>query len=379
LKILFVATVPEHFEYFYVPYFEMLNAGGWEVYTACCGTGTFPACEKNYQLSITRSPLKPANLKALFELKHIIGENDFDIIHCNTPVGGVLARIAAIQARKKGTRIIYTAHGFHFYRGAPLAGWLVFYPVEKVLSRLTDCLVTINAEDYETAVKKLKAKKTVFIQGVGYDDGKYFKPSGDDKRRLRLENGFCESDILLVYVAELNANKNQALLIRAMAIISAKYPEARLLLVGPDSDNGQCRRLVRSLGLEDKVIFTGRRDDVERILPMCDVGVASSLREGLPVNIMEALACGLPVVASDNRGHRALVKNGENGFITGAHDTQAFADAVIKLLSDASLYHTFSEHAAASVGPNARSKIAADMKKLYDETFSDCAMRHHNH
>lgn len=375
MKILFVATVPEHFEYFYTPYFEMLNAGGWEVYTACCGCESFPACKKNYRLSISRSPLKLANVKALFELKRIIGENDFDIIHCNTPVGGALARIAARRARKKGTAVIYTAHGFHFYRGAPLAGWLVFYPVEKMLSRLTDCLVTINAEDYETAVKKLKAKKTVFIQGVGYDDSKYFKPSADAKRRLRLENGFGSGEILLVYVAELNANKNQALLIRAMAKIGARYPEARLLLVGPDSENGKCLHLAQSLGLTEKVIFTGRRDDVDTILPMCDIGVASSLREGLPVNIMEALACGLPVVASDNRGHRALIKNGENGFIISPDDPGAFADAVMRLLGDAALYDTLSENAAASVGANARSNIAVDMKKLYDETLSACARR----
>lgn len=379
MKILFVATVPEHFEYFYLPYFEMLSAGGWEVYTACCGCETLPGCKKNYQLSISRSPLKPANIRAFFQLKRIIAENDFDIVHCNTPVGGVLARIAAVRARKKGTTVIYTAHGFHFYRGAPLAGWLVFYPVEKLLSRFTDCLVTINAEDYETAVKKLKAHKTVFIQGVGYDDAKFFKHSGDIKQRLRLENGFGSEEILLVYVAELNANKNQALLIRALAKISARYPQTRLLLVGPDSENGKCLRLARSLGLEQKVIFTGRRDDVDRILPMCDIGVASSLREGLPVNIMESLACGLPVVASDNRGHRALVRNGENGFLVGPNDAGAFADAVLRLLDDDALYEAFSEKAAASVGANARSCIANEMKKLYEETFSACAGHHHKH
>jgi len=379
LKILFVATVPEHFKYFYVPYFEMLKAGGWEVSTACGGYGTFPACEKNYRLSISRSPLKFSNIKALFELKKIIGENHFDIIHCNTPVGGVLARIAANRARKTGTAVIYTAHGFHFYKGAPPAGWLVFYPVEKILSRLTDCLVTINEEDYKTAVKKLKAKKTVFIQGVGYDDAKYFKPSAQEKRRLRLKNGFGEGEILLVYVAELNANKNQGMLIRAMVKISRAHDNAKLLLVGPDSTKGKYLLLVRSLGLEDKVVFMGRRDDVDAILPMCDIGVASSMREGLPVNIMEALACGLPVVASNNRGHRALIKSGENGYIVKPDDSEELAARVLQIIDDTALYDILSDNAAASVGENARSRIANKMKKLYEDNFSACSGHHHKH
>ena len=215
--------------------------------------------------------------------------------------------------------------------GAPLAGWLVFYPIEKLLSRFTDCLVTINAEDYETAVKKLKAHKTVFIQGVGYDDAKFFKHSGDIKQRLRLENGFGSEEILLVYVAELNANKNQALLIRAMKKISARYPQTRLLLVGPDSENGKCLRLARSLGLEQKVIFTGRRDDVDRILPMCDIGVASSLREGLPVDELPS------------EGRRAVAGLVADGLVDGRAAVQSrvvltlrgrlLADAVVRALT----------------------------------------------
>ena len=147
-------------------------------------------------------------------------------------MGGVLARLAARTARKNGTKVIYTAHGFHFCKGAPLANWLLYYPIEKTLAHFTDCLITINTEDYQLAKRHFKAEKIEHVHGVGVNTDK-FKPVGEEQRKqLRKQYGYKEDDFLLFYAAEFNQNKNQQLLIEALALIKEEVPNARLLLAG---------------------------------------------------------------------------------------------------------------------------------------------------
>lgn len=365
-KVLFVATVAIHFEYFYLPYFRMLRSRGWCVHTVCADGQGFPDCEKHFNIPFLRSPLRPENVVAYRQLKAILRDNDYDIIHCNTPVGGVLARLAARPARKRGTKVIYTAHGFHFYSGAPLVNWLLYFPIEWWLSRYTDCLITINDEDYTRAKKQFRAGEIVHIHGVGYDDAKFVGPSENTKRQLRAKNGYAEEDVLLVYVAEMNINKNQMFLIRALKIALEKNGRIRLLLIGPDGLGGENQKLAASLGIAERIEFLGQRTDVYALLAMCDIAVASSFREGLPVNIMEALACGLPVIATDNRGHRALVKDGVNGFLVGTKNPRALADKVLHLAENAREYAALSENAQVSVAKYAQSRILEDMRALYE-------------
>ncbi len=237
-------------------------------------------------------------------------EEKFDIIHCHTPMGSVVTRLASKHARKAyGTRVIYTAHGFHFYKGAPKINWLFFYPVEKYLSKYTDDLITINNEDYELAIKKFKAKRTHYVPGVGVDPKKFdFELSQEERHELRKSLGIKDDDIVLIYVAELNKNKNQIMAIKAMEKLIVENSKYKLLLVGKDSYNGEYQRLVQELKLENNVIFTGYRKDVPKLMKISDIAISTSLREGLPVNLIEATMCGLPIVATNCRGNRDISK-----------------------------------------------------------------------
>ncbi|MDQ0903979.1 glycosyltransferase family 4 protein [Paenibacillus sp. V4I7] len=332
-KVLLCATVDYHFKAFHVPYMKWFKEQGWEVHVAANGNMDLPYVDAKFNVPIQRSPFKRINMKAYTELKAIIDENKYDIIHCHTPMGGVLARIAARDARKNGTKVIYTAHGFHFCQGAPIVPWLVYYPLEKFLSYFTDCLITINEEDYQLAVnRRFRARRIERVHGVGVNT-EHFKPADEShKLELKLTTGYQADDVLLFYAAEFNQNKNQQLLLHALASVKADVPNVKLLLAGEGPMKGHCQVLAKELGVEDQVDFLGYRNDIDRLLPMCDIAVASSLREGLPVNIMEAMACGLPIIASENRGHRELVQNNQNGWLIAPNDQVDMAEK-IKLLA----------------------------------------------
>jgi glycosyltransferase EpsD len=331
-KILFCATVDYHFKAFHLPIMEWFKQQGWEVHVAAKGELNLPFVDKKFNLAIERSPLRLNNIKAHQELKAIIKQQNYKIIHCHTPMGGVLARLAASSVRKQGTKIIYTAHGFHFCKGASLLNWMLYYPIEKSLSRLTDCLITINDEDYALAVSKgFKAKQIAKVHGVGVNTIQYKPIQKIDKWRLRQELDFRTDDFLLFYAAEFNKNKNHQLLIHALAAIKEQVPHTRLLLAGTGPLLDACKELAHQLGVGSMVHFLGYRSDIDSLLPMCDAAVASSLREGLPVNIMEAMACGLPIVATANRGHSELVRDGENGYVVAPHDTDLFAKRLKQL------------------------------------------------
>ena len=327
-KVLFCATVDFHFQAFHLPYMKWFKEQGWEVHVAASGNMKLPYVDQKYNISIQRSPFHMGNMKAYRELKTVINENKYNIIHCHTPMGGVLARLAARKARKQGTKVIYTAHGFHFCKGAPPVNWLLYYPIEKTLARYTDCLITINQEDYQLATQHFKAKRIEHVHGVGINT-ENFKPANEkEKIHLKKSFGYCPDDFLLFYAAEFNKNKNQQLLLQSLALIKDEIPHAKLLLAGKGPLLENCRELAANLGIFHMVEFLGYRNDLQKIVPMCDVAVASSLREGLPVNIMEAMACGLPVVALDNRGHRELVHNNKNGWVIDSASRVEFASKI---------------------------------------------------
>lgn len=331
-KVLFVATVDYHFKSFHLPYLKWFKEQGWEVHIAAHGNLELPFVSKKYNIPIQRSPLNVKNIGAFKGLKAIIDENNYGIIHCHTPMGGVLGRLAARQARKNGTKVIYTAHGFHFCKGAPIQNWLLYYPIERILASYTDCLITINFEDYKLAKSHgFKAGYIEHVNGVGVDLEKFNLVDTIRRNDLRQINGFNPNDLLMFYAAEFNKNKNQKLLIESLSKIKNDVPNARLLLAGEGSLVEECKDLALKLGVFSMVKFLGFRKDIEILLKMSDIAVASSLREGLPVNVMEAMACGLPVVAIENRGHRELVQNDENGWIVNQNDIEAFSTKLKEL------------------------------------------------
>lgn len=372
-KVLFVATVVKtHIMVFHIPYLKWFKENGYETYV--CANNDYenkeecviPYCDHYYDLPFERSPLKLNNLKAYRQLKEIIDSNEFDIIHCHTPVGGVLTRLAARKARKKGTSVIYTAHGFHFYKGAPLKNWIVFYPIERLSLRWTDVLITMNEEDYLSAKKMIKRDICFFkTNGVGVDLQKFIPQTKEIKGQLREEYGYKDSDFILIYAGELSYRKNQDLVIRAVNLLKNKIPNIKLLLAGTGTLLQQYKQLVRTLGLEGNVEFLGYRNDINKLMLLSDIAVSSSRQEGLPVNVMEAMATGLPLVVTDCRGNRDLVRDGENGYVHQLDDFEQFANSINKLYQSRGLIIEFSNNGRRNVEKYSIENVLKEMENIY--------------
>lgn len=333
-KILYVATVDVHIKTFHLPYLKMLKENGYEVHVATNGDEQFPYCDVKHQICIERSPFKVNNLKAIKQLKKIIDKEKFDIIHCHTPMGSVVTRLAAREARKNGTRVIYTAHGFHFYKGAPLINWMLFYPVEWYLAKYTDTLITINQEDFQRAKQRFgkRCNDIQYVPGVGIDTKKFdFEMSEKEKIKLRETLGLKKDDFVLTCVARLDKNKNQGFLIKCMRELIKEHKNIHLLLVGRDELNGKYQKISKKMNLEDNVHFLGNRDDVPQLLRISNVAVSASKREGLGMNLIEALYSNIPVIATENRGHRDIVRNYENGYLIQNFDENDFKEKICKI------------------------------------------------
>lgn len=334
-RVLFAATVVKtHIMEFHLPYLKMFKEEGWHTTVAAKNDYDNPAdciipnCDTYYDVRFGRNPIAPDNIKAYRQLKRIIDSGGFDIIHCHTPVGAALTRLAAGKARKRGTKVIYTAHGFHFYDGAPLLYWLLFYPAERLLSKKTDVLITINKEDYERA-KSFGTCRVEYIPGVGIDTKKFM--AGDDaaerSENLKRELGIPNDAKVLLSVGEVNKNKNHKVVIRALKELDDYY----YVLCGRGPLIKEHRMLAEELGEEERLVMPGYRDDAADFYQMADVFIHPSYREGLPVAVMEAMASGLPVVATCIRGSADLVKDGVNGFLVDdSDDAEAFKEAVRK-------------------------------------------------
>jgi len=368
-KVLFTATVDSHIELFHVPFLKYFKENGYEVHVATNGDNDIPFCDKKIKIPFERSPFKLNNLKAIKKLKKVITSENYDIIHTHTPMGSVVTRLAALKIRKKNhTRVIYTAHGFHFYDGAPLLNWLLFYPVERFLSRYTDTLILINKEDYNFAKRKFKkCKDIVYVPGVGIDESKFdFVMSDDEKLDFRKSLGLSKNDFVMIYPAELNKNKNQLFLINALEVIIKKYPNIHLLLAGRDSYNGFYQKLVNEKNLNNNIHFLGFRKDIPKLLKISDISISTSLREGLPVNIMEAMYTGLPVVATDCRGNRDLIKNEKNGYIVSPNDINSLIKGIKKLYKDKSVLTSISKINKDEARKYLLNSIMDNMKNIYE-------------
>jgi len=340
-KVLFVATlVKNHMAEFHLPYLKLFKEMGWETAVAAKNDYDDPAdcvipnCDSFYDIPFERSPLKKQNLAAYRAVERIIREGDFDLIHCHTPVGAMVARLAARSARRKGTKVIYTAHGLHFYKGAPLVNWLIYFPVEWLLAPLTDVLITINLEDRERAKKLLRAKRIVYIPGVGIDTAR-FRGREAQGAALRQQLGIPEGETVLLSVGDLNKNKNHRAVITALAKLERK--DIRYVVCGRGPLKEALQSYAASLGLQDRVRFMGYRDDIPDFYAMADVFVFPSFREGLSVSVMEAMASGKPVVCSKIRGNTDMVEDGENGFLIDPASPESIAGALEKVLEPETL------------------------------------------
>ena len=331
-KVLFVARVDSHILHFHLPYLQWFQQKGYEVHVASQGNETIPYCDRKFDLAMDRFPISPANWKAYQRLKELMDLNRYSLVHCHTPTGGVLTRLAAREARKQGTSVLYTAHGFHFYDAAPLVNWLFFYPAEKLLAPLTDCLITINRADYDLAVKKhFAAGELCLIPGVGIDLQRFSIPSEQKKKQLRRAYGISEQTFLMVYVAELSRRKNQTRLLLALSRLRSAMPDFRLLLVGDGVMEPQLRQAIGELKLDRQVELLGYQHNTSDFLSMSDLGISVSRQEGLPLNVLEYQAQGLPVLLSDIRGHREILRRPEQGELFSLQKTEDLEDKLLQL------------------------------------------------
>jgi len=367
VRVLYTATVTKkHIMQFHLPFLRMCKEAGWE--TAVAARNDYanpddcaiPHCDAYYNIPFERSPLKAKNITAYRELKRVINEGNYDIIHCHTPVGALLTRLAARAARKRGTRVIYTAHGFHFFRGAPWRNWLLYYPVERILARQTDVLITINREDFRRA-QTFGAKRVVYMPGVGIDLDKFSRPvSPEQRRRLREEMGVPEDAVLLLSVGELNENKNHALVIRALAGLENR--NIHYCIAGEGGCREKLTALAQELKMADRVHLAGYRRDVQMLYRTADAFCFPSLREGLPVALMEAMASGLPCAASRIRGNTDLLDE-ESGRLFDPKRAEDCREKLERLMND--LAGGKKQDYTALLLPFSGEAVMTQMKEIY--------------
>ncbi len=369
MRILYVTTIGTTMGFF-PEHIRALVAAGHTVEIASNDTeSAVPAIYgemgiKTHTVHFSRSPLARENFKAIGELKRVIKEGGFDLIHTHTPNASAIVRLVCRRLRKEGLRVFYTAHGFHFYTGAPLKNWLIYYTIEKLCSRWTDVLITINDEDFTRATKKFKAENTVLVPGVGVDLQRFYDCQ-IDRSAERAALGLSPQDKVLIYIGELNYNKNQTSLIDMLAEISKTRDDVKLVLVGDGSRREALLQKAAELGVSQSLILTGYRRDIPKLIKLSDITVPSSIREGLAVNLVESMASGVPIVAYDNRGHRPIVKDGVTGYIVPNGDYKAMAQKVNFLLDNPAVAEDMAKQGYIEVEKYAALSVAQRMMEIY--------------
>lgn len=375
---LIVTTVASTIDQFILPNILLLQDMGFHVSVACnfesgntySGEQLASFLEKlnklsvsYYQIDFPRSLSNPATIvRAFCQLRRLTSGVAFDLVHCHTPVASALCRLACRQARRRRAKVVYTAHGFHFFKGAPAKNYF-YYLAEKLCARYTDTIITINQEDFDSA-RKFKSKQVVRLNGVGVDLSRF--SGGEHANRFLDVCGFTSilpAAPIVISVGEINDNKNYECVIRALDCMKRK--DVHYILCGQGYLEGELKQLAVSLDLEKRVHFLGYTSDIPDLLAASDIFVSSSLREGLPVSVIEALASGLPVVCSDIRGNRDLIEQNKNGIRCSVNDFRAFADAIEYLLDNKELAEAMSINNRTCAKQYAVEPVMQELKKIY--------------
>ncbi|WP_088007045.1 glycosyltransferase family 4 protein [Indiicoccus explosivorum] len=376
-RIIFVATVYQHLLNFHLPYMKRLKDNGYEVWAA--GAKENKASSKLVKLGYTcfdipvsREPLDLCNIRAFLELTKLFKKVGFDLIHVHTPIASLLTRLA-FRGTTNG-KVIYTAHGFHFYRGAPFKNWLLYYPVERLASKWTDYLITINEEDYKRAQKMGYRKGSIhFIQGIGVDIPQT-NLNNEEKKTLRHSLGIEKKHIVISYVAELNKNKNHHYLLENWKSIKQTCPEAYLLIIGEGSERGKLESFIKKGSLED-VKLLGYRNDVQKLLQITDIMSLLSFREGLPKSVMEAKMAKLPCIVSDVRGLRDLITHGEDGYIVPHKQGELLISAFAELIKNTETRAVMGENALTNIKPYRMESVIKDYMEVYVEALNGDSLK----
>lgn len=366
-KILFVANIHKHFMAFHIPYINYLQELGYEVHVAANdGVTRVEQADKQFDLAIDRNPFSFNNIKAIKELRAIIKKENYCLVHCHTAMGSVVARLAAKSFRKKGLKVLYTAHGFHFYKGSPKRYWWMYYPMEKYMSKYTDGIITINREDFNLLKSRnFKNEHSFLINGVGVRRKKFHTIPVEEKINLRKQFGFSDTDFILVYAAEYIHRKNHDFLIEAVTSLKTKIPNLKVLLAGRGQRFEEIKSLIEQKKLQEFVLQLGFRTDIDKIYKLSDIGISTSRQEGLGLNLVEEMMCGLPVVATIDRGHKEVVNHNTNGFLFEQNNHQEFQDYILQLFDDKELYQTMSINAQQKAENFELSNCMKEMAEIY--------------
>ena len=379
-QVLMLASVASMIDQFNMPNIALLQKLGYHVDVACnfeqgntCSDARVAELKSKlremnvrcYQIDFARNiKCIGQNIKAYQQVKKLMEQNHYVFCHCHSPIGGVVARIAGHRTK---TKVIYTAHGFHFYKGAPIANWLMFYPVEKILSYWTDTLITINQEDYKRAKNKFHAGKTYYLPGIGIDLERFHVGDAQTIQQKRQELGLQPQDVFLLSVGELSDRKNHVVVIEAMKQLIQRHPQLRYFICGQGEKKQELQQLIRKYHLEDHVKLLGFRTDVAELCQAADVFVFPSKQEGLPVALMEAMACGAPVVCSRIRGNTDIVKDGVNGYLVSSDRSEEYILAIAKAMQMNTIVDKKKMYAINQVQlqPYSVSKINVEMQNIY--------------
>jgi glycosyltransferase EpsD len=366
-KILYTATSDIHLKTFHIPYLKWLKEQGVEVHLAIEKRGDIDLgfCDAFHYLPFKRSPLHLKNVVNFFLLRKLIKKHSYSLIHCHTPTVSVLTRLAAFFSGNGQAAVLYTAHGFHFYKGAPWHLWALYYPVEKMLSIITNGIITINEEDYTLVKRRFWNKHTYKINGVGVNTERFKTVAPQARESLREKHGFASTDFVLLYVAEFIPRKNHQFLLEAIQGLQNFIPTLQVALIGKGVLVERMRSLASNLKVEQSIRFLGWRDDVEEFAALADVGISTSKQEGLGLGLAEEMLCSIPVVASVDRGHKEMIDHGVNGFMyrQGSHDD--FINCVRKLYEDVQYRHEAGKNAAVKAQQFVLEKSLQDMAAIY--------------
>ena len=333
-KILYVTNISRTVNTFFIPHMNMLVENGYSVECACRLKGEHPLDQNRlnntiifHDVPFTRNPLDLSNIRAFRQLYKLQKEKRYDSIHVHTPIAALYTRLLKIFF--KDVNMIYTAHGYHFYKGSSKLSWIVFYNLEKWLSKYTDKLITINLEDYENS-KKFKCKELLKINGVGVETDKYTIISYEKRLKAREGIGLSEDDFVLIMVGEHNKNKNQIQLIKAIEVLEKEYPKIKAILIGDGELINKNRDYIKNHNIKNVKIL-GFRKDVIELINASDVLCSFSYREGLPKNIIEGLSCAKVILGTRVRGTRDLIEEGINGYCVKLQEYDETVEAIKKL------------------------------------------------
>jgi glycosyltransferase involved in cell wall biosynthesis len=317
-------------------------------------------------IPFNRNPFNIQNIKAYIKLKSLFTEKSFEMLHVHTPVAAFLTRIAYHNYQKG--KLVYTAHGFHFFKGASLLNWITYYPLEIIAAKWTDSLITINKEDFSQASKMGFRKGAVhYVHGVGVEPLE-MNINDTEIKELRRNIGISEDSIVISYVAEINKNKNHMFLLRNWRHIKDQSPNAVLLIIGDGKLLPSIKKFVEENLLED-INILGHRKDVMNLLAISDIVTLLSHREGLPKSIMEAMSARLPCVVTDTRGLRDLIVNGDNGYVVPHENNDALVQAFISLLNSKEKRRKMGEIGYQNIEPYRLENVLKEYTSIYDKVL----------